>query len=138
MASNGLFNTTIALLEKALDLRSLRHNVIAANIANMDTPNYKAFEVLVEEELGKFGHAAPAATITRTHPNHLAGRNAALNRTALKIADPPGFSLRGDGNTVEVDKAMGQLAENTVLYKTAAELIATKFKGLKNVIKGGK
>ena len=55
----------------------------------------------------------------------------------LKAVKPPALSLRGDGNTVDIDRTMGKLAENTLLYNAAAQLISKKFKGLKNVIKGG-
>jgi flagellar basal body rod protein FlgB len=61
-----------------------------------------------------------------------------MDNVKLKAADPPEFSLRGDGNTVNVDRTMGKLAENTILYKTAAQLISKKLTGLKNAIKGGK
>ena len=49
----------------------------------------------------------------------------------------PEFSVRGDGNTVDLDRTMGKLAENTLLYKTAAQLISRKFSGLKSAIRGG-
>jgi flagellar basal-body rod protein FlgB len=55
----------------------------------------------------------------------------------LKEMTPPAYSLRGDGNTVDIDRTMGKLAENTLMYRTTAQLISKKFKGLKNVINGG-
>ncbi|MBW1941137.1 MAG: flagellar basal body rod protein FlgB, partial [Deltaproteobacteria bacterium] len=50
MESQGIFNKTFSILEKNLDLRSIKHNLIVSNIANMDTPNYKGFDLIVEEE----------------------------------------------------------------------------------------
>jgi len=47
--TNGIFHDTISLLERSLNLRSLQHRVLASNIANMDTPNYKAVELAVTE-----------------------------------------------------------------------------------------
>ena len=61
-----------------------------------------------------------------------------LDRVTLTQSDGPEFSLRGDGNTVDLDKTMGDMAENTLLFKTAAQIISKKFTGLKEVIKGGK
>jgi flagellar basal-body rod protein FlgB len=60
-----------------------------------------------------------------------------VDKVKLRTAKPPELSLRGDGNTVDIDRTMGQLAENTLLYKTAVQLISKKFNGLKNVIRGG-
>jgi flagellar basal-body rod protein FlgB len=56
----------------------------------------------------------------------------------IKAADPPELNFRADGNTVDLDKTMGKLAENTILYRVAAQIISKKFIGLKNAIQGGK
>lgn len=53
MPSQSLFSGSIATLQKTLNTGSLRHKVLTANIANIDTPNYKAFEVVMEDELKK-------------------------------------------------------------------------------------
>jgi flagellar basal-body rod protein FlgB len=115
----------------------MQHRVLSSNIANMDTPNYKAFEIVVKEEINKKG-AAVNIQLERTHANHIPNKSLPRNDLKLRIAKPPEFSLRGDGNTVDIDRTMGKLAENTLLYKAAAQLISKKFYGLKNVIKGGK
>jgi flagellar basal-body rod protein FlgB len=60
-----------------------------------------------------------------------------MNQVKLKTAKAPDFSIRGDGNTVDIDRTMGKLAQNTLLYNAAAQLLSSKFKGLKNAIKGG-
>ena len=59
------------------------------------------------------------------------------NPIKIKTADSTANNFRADGNTVDLDRTMGSLAENTLLYKTAAQIISQKFSGLKNVIKGG-
>ena len=138
MPENGIFSGTISLLQKSLNLRSMQHRVLASNIANIDTPHYKAFELAVEEELNKGREASRAIRLVRTHAGHFPVGRTAMDRVKLKTADPPEFSLRGDGNTVDMDRTMGKMAENTIMYKTAAQLISMKLKGLKNVIRGGK
>ncbi len=138
MPTFSLFNHTISTLEKSLNLRSMRHRVLASNIANMDTPNYKAVELEVEKEIRREHGSAPAVQLVRTHTNHIPVAPTPMENVKLTTADPPQFSLRGDGNTVDVDKTMGQLAENTILYRTAAQLISNRLKGLRYVIKGGK
>ena len=137
MPTDGIFSKTISLLERSLDLRSLNQRVLASNIANMDTPNYKAVELGVVEEMNRKKEPKPSISLVRTHIKHLPIKNRAGNSVKLKAAKAPDFSLRGDGNTVDIDRTMGKLAKNTLLYNAASQLISNKFKGLKNVIKGG-
>ncbi len=138
MPSTHLFSETIAILEKSLNLRSKRHQVLSSNIANIDTPNYKAFELVIEDELKKPPGHASSIRLVRTHESHLPLQPRSRENVKLKLAEPPEFTLRGDGNTVDIDKTMGDLAENTLLFKTAAQIISKKFLALKNVIQGDK
>lgn len=134
----GLFDETVALLQKALNLRSAQHRVLSANIANADTPGYKAFEVLVEEELRRPPGLAAGIRLAATHPAHLPSGSAAADRVTLRRTPAPDFNLRADGNTVDLDQSMSRLAENAIHYKTAAQLISAKLKSLRNVIQGGR
>jgi flagellar basal-body rod protein FlgB len=135
----GLFDGTLSLLQRTLNLRSAQHQAMSSNIANADTPNYRAFEVAVEEELRKQRPEPGRIEFARTQVNHLPlnGPGSAA-RVKLRAAAAPAFSLRADGNTVDVDRAMGDLAENTLKYKTSAQLLSTKLKSLRNVIQGGR
>ena len=137
MSVNSLFGGSISVLQKSLNIGSLRHKVLTANIANIDTPNYKAFEVVMQNEIEKNGRPARSINLVRTQPDHLPGRYQSATDVKLKVADPPKLNFRADGNTVDLDKTMGKLAENTILYRAAAQLIKSKFQGLKNVIQGG-
>jgi flagellar basal-body rod protein FlgB len=137
VSSPNLFSNTISLLEKSLNLRSKRHQVLAANIANLDTPNYKAFDLVIKEAFDKSTGGSGKIKLERTHANHLPMNADRSDRLTLTQAPEPEFSLRGDGNTVNLDKTMADVAENTLLFKTAAQIISRKFKGLKNVIDGG-
>lgn len=137
MPSQTLFEGAISRLQKTLNRGSLRHRVLTSNIANIDTPNYKAFEVVMEDVRQKKGDPSGTLKLVRTGPLHLTGRRQSTDGVKIKASDPPLFNLRADGNTVDLDRTMGKLAENTILYRTAAQLIRKKFQGLKNVIKGG-
>lgn len=137
MPTQTLFEGAIAVLQKSLNRASLRHRVITSNIANIDTPNYKAFEVVMEDERQKKGGFSRALQLVCTEPQHLSGRRQASDQIKIKASEPPPFNLRADGNTVDLDRTMGKLAENTIMYRTAAQLIRRKFQGLKNVIRGG-
>ncbi|CAB1083162.1 Flagellar basal-body rod protein FlgB [Olavius algarvensis Delta 1 endosymbiont] len=137
MPTNGIFSKTISALERSLDLRSLNQRVLASNIANMDTPNYKAVELGVAEEMKRTKEPKRAIALVRTHAYHIPLKPRDHHGVKLKTAKAPDFSLRGDGNTVDIDRTMGKLAKNTLLYNAAAQLISDKFKGLKNAMKGG-
>ena len=138
MPTDRIFSNTINTLEKSLNLRSIQHKALSSNIANMDTPNYKAVELDVTEKMTKQQGSVPGLKLVRTSASHLPIRNHRADAVTLKAAKPTPFSLRGDGNTVDIDRTMGKLAANTLLYNATAQLISRKFKGLKNVIKGGK
>jgi flagellar basal-body rod protein FlgB len=138
MESQGIFSQTVSILEKALDLRSKKHNVIASNIANMDTPDYKAFDLIIEKELQKVTGKGNSISLNKTNKAHMQSQRSKAGGVSVVIDDTQELSLRGDGNTVDIDKQMGNMAENTLMYKAAAQMIHKKFQGLKSAIQGGK
>ncbi|MEA3436150.1 MAG: flagellar basal body rod protein FlgB [Thermodesulfobacteriota bacterium] len=138
MESQRIFSQTVSILEKAMDLRSKKHNVIASNIANMDTPDYKAFDLVIEKELQKVTGKGNGISLNKTDVGHMQSRRSKADGVSVVIDDTQGLSLRGDGNTVDIDKQMGNMAENTLMYKAAAQMIYRKFQGLKSAIQGGK
>ncbi len=137
MPTQSMFDGIIATLQKTLNAGSLRHKVLTSNIANIDTPNYKAFEVVMEDALKRNNRSAGPIELVRTSSRHLTGRHSSSNPIKIKVADSTKFNLRADGNTVDLDRTMGKLAENTILYRSAAQIIRKKFQGLKNAIQGG-
>ncbi len=139
MGSQGIFSGTIPILEKNLDLRSLKHNLIISNIANKDTPNYKAFDLAVEEELEKLTDTNKNMGLKKTHSTHLPASEIGADYSGVTIAPSSnGLVQRRDGNTVDVEAEMTNLAENSLLYDATAQIIRKKFQGLKVVIQGGK
>ncbi|MBT8339135.1 MAG: flagellar basal body rod protein FlgB [Desulfatitalea sp.] len=139
MNSKTLFDGTINLAEKSLDLRSRRHALILSNIANADTPDYKAFDLLVEKALARQVPSTDHLALKLTDPGHVPAGGAA--DTAIKpekIELSTQVTLRGDGNTVDLDREMAGLATNHLQYKLASQVLIRKFQGLKNVISGGK
>jgi len=138
MESQGIFSQSVSILDKALDLRSKKHNVIASNIANMDTPGYKAFDLLVEKELQKTAGKRKDIFLNKTNKAHMESPGSKAGSISVQVDDTRELSLRGDGNTVDIDKQMANMAENTLMYKAAAQIIHRKLQGLKSVIQGGK
>ena len=134
----GLFGGTMSVLQRALHFRSAQHQALSTNVANADTPHYKAFQVAVEEELNKLRPDGTRLQMIRTRAAHLPLKPSQGDPVKFRTAAPPGFNLRADGNTVDIDRTMGELAENALKYKVSAQLISSKLKSLRNVIQGGR
>ncbi len=138
MSSEGIFSGLIETARKALDLRSRRHRLIVSNLANADTPGYKAFDIEVEKAL-QTTSATAKDILLRTDPRHLPSR-----QFSARIAQPhqvlidEQVTLRGDGNTVNMEREMTNLASNSLMYKATAQILSKKLQLLKNVIQGGK
>jgi flagellar basal-body rod protein FlgB len=137
-SSSGIFGGTIDLLHRSLNLRSAQHRVISANVANADTPHYKAFEVAVDEELRKLRPETNRVQPARTHAGHLPVARSGADRVTLRAVAPAELDLRADGNTVDLDRSMGTLSENAIQYKASAQFVSKKFSSLKNAINGGR
>jgi flagellar basal-body rod protein FlgB len=137
MESKGIFSGTISLLEKVLDLRSMKHSLIVSNIANVDTPNYKAFDLMVEEELEKFVGEENQTGLKRTQPAHLPGNGTGLDRLRPSPVSTYPLSIKGDGNSVDIDRVMAEQAKNSLMYTVTAEILSRKFVALKDAIQGG-
>ncbi len=140
MEPKGLFPDTLNFLEKSLDLRTRKQRVLATDIANADTPNFQSFDVLVEEALQKArkdGEEDGFRLVT-TNPRHMALDEAPFPEPMVRVQQADSYSLKTDGNTVDVDREMGKLAKNQIMYNTSVEIISRELRRLKNVIKGGK
>ena len=126
----------------ALRLRSQRTKVLASNIANADTPNYKARDMAFAEVLRDVGGPAQFApkklTLSRsqggtsgmsmTNDRHINGRQTASTSAPLMYRQPQEASL--DGNTVDKDMEQARFAENTIRYQASLEFIKTRVSGL--------
>jgi len=132
----GWLDTKIfTLLEGGLDGLSLRNKVLADNIANVDTPNFKRSDVNFEQVLQNAmqkkdpGHLE----LKRTSPRHLEG--AALMSSQFVIQDNS-TTFRNDGNNVDIDLEMTRLAENTLQYNALARSLTSHLGMLRQVIQG--
>ena len=134
----NLFSGTIANLSRSLDLRARKHEMILNNVSNADTPNYQPFALNVEAALQKNDQAGRPTRMQQTDDQHLPGQAISDEppAAAVSASDDP-LLFRGDGNGVNIDAEMTALAKNSLLYKASAQLVASKFKGLKHAITGG-
>ena len=137
MDTNGIFGGTVPLLNRALDLRSVRHNMITSNIANKDTPHYKAFDLMVEKEMEKAMNGENGVRMKKTHSRHIQG-SGLFDKGIESVSDNKGRLYESEeGNTVDLDSEMTNLTENSLKYTVSAQIMSKKLAGLKNVIQGG-
>ena len=126
---DGLFDHTIPGLMKALDLHQKRSEAISGNISNADTPQYRSVEVTFAGELQKaFGQSDSA--LQKTNPQHM---DVSMSGASHLIPDYSG-ATRADGNNVDIDIQMSRLADTTVKYSIAANLVSRKLRGLRTAI----
>jgi flagellar basal-body rod protein FlgB len=123
-------------LRTATNLRAYRQELLASNMANADTPQYKArdidFQAVLENVLSGRG---ASAVMRRTSPRHLApvGGNGFQGANALYRTE---FQANVDGNTVNMDVERSAFAENAVQLETALTLIREEFRRLQTAIQG--
>lgn len=121
-------------LSKGLDASSLRQQVHANNLANVNTPAFKRSVVQFEEILK---NAAPGnQRFAVTAPGHI-GRNSRGDSGALVVKDTS-TSMRTDGNNVDVDMEMAELAVNQLYYNALAQQLNDRLGMLRYVINEGR
>ena len=127
--------TSLNVLEKALQGSSLRHQVISNNLSNVNTPGFKRSEVSFEEQLATASQNLNSTGISRTHEKHLA--HSSLSTTP-RIVNITNTSLRTDGNNVDVDAEMASMTKNNIFYNAVAQKISGYFSNLKTAINEGR
>ncbi len=114
----------------ALNIRNKRNDIIASNIANAATPNYKARDINFLDEFRKVTNTGEIKT---THSNHIPTKNYNISGKAF-YRDPIIASL--DGNTVELSVEQMQFAENTMKYQTTLKFLNGKITKMLSAIRG--
>ncbi len=126
-----LLDKTTRALAASADLRSLRQNVVSANIANAETPGYSAKKLDFEEALGRALELEGVGDMKTSDVRHFMGGAGSMANVKADTYDNPDASINNDGNTVDMEKEMSTLAENSLLYKAAIQLINKKLAALK-------
>lgn len=126
-----IFDKTTRALGASVNLRQLRNNVISSNIANAETPGYQAKKVDFEDALARALDLEGMGTLEGTQPEHFPMGKGALSRVGADIYENPDAEVNNDGNTVNLEREMTNLAENSVMYKAAIQLINKKMAALK-------
>lgn len=134
---SNLFDKTTNALSTALAMRQIKQNVISSNIANAETPHYHAKKIDFEEALARAIDLDGFAKMSTTNGDHIAvGGSSASVRP--DIYENPEGAVNNDGNTVDLEKEMSALAENSIMYKAALQLINKKMAALKYALGEGR
>jgi flagellar basal-body rod protein FlgB len=124
------------LYERALDVRSAIHETIASNMANEETPGYKARHLPFPETFAAVLRGEGPLNQSVTNPGHLGGGSGDDGIFHHTIKQESGAGI--DGNTVNLEKEMTLMAENTLLYMAVSQFLDGRFEGWKNAIAEGR
>lgn len=124
--------------ETALNLRAQRQQQLASNIANADTPNYKARDVdfgkALQGALARGADAQPLATTSALHIAQPGGTDTTIAGAPLLYRNTSQGNI--DGNTVDMDVERNQFTDNAIRYEAGLTAISAQIKGLLAVIQG--
>ena len=127
--------------QEALNLRAQRQEILAANIANADTPGHQAGprDIDFSSELKKVMERGRAegtgVSLALTSSRHIPAQAMTAPSTDLLYRVPDQPSL--DGNTVDMDRERTQFADNSLQYQTGLTLLGGQIKGMMTVLQGG-
>jgi flagellar basal-body rod protein FlgB len=136
----GKLDDLMRFQETALSLRAQRQQLLASNIANADTPNYKARDVDFNKALQgaiarSAGGTATPNEVVKTSSAHMASKALpTLGGAKLLYANPQQGNI--DGNTVDMDVQRNQFTDNAMRYEVSLTLASSKLKGLLTAIQG--
>lgn len=131
---NSPLDAALAFHQRALDVRAQRQQLIASNIANADTPNYKARDLDFRASLeAALRPGVAAGALARTAAAHLGGSANAAG-SALLYRQTVQASV--DGNSVDIDVERAQFADNALRYEANLMFISGQIRGLLSAIQG--
>ncbi|SEL38378.1 flagellar basal-body rod protein FlgB [Kosakonia sacchari] len=125
--------------QEALNLSAQRQEILAANIANADTPGFQARDIDFSSELKKVMERGRAensgVALTLTSSRHIPAQNISTSSADLLYRIPDQPSL--DGNTVDMDRERTQFADNSVKYQTGLTVLGGQIKSMMSVLQQG-
>ena len=121
------------LLYDQLSFRSDRQKIISSNIANINTPGYKTKDISFESELQKVQNKNDLKMVT-THQNHIPFEQTMIKPTQPQVYDVKGLQEQNDGNNVNLDREMSQMAKNQIAFNALQASVKKDSAWLKEVI----
>lgn len=119
---------------KAVTVRTDRMEVLAGNLANANTPGYKARDINFQDAM-KNAQYQRSQNLNRTHEKHIEGRTQNANsELQYREIDQPDT---GDGNNVDVQIERNTFLDNGLRFQASLQFLQGKLKGMKKAISGG-
>lgn len=115
------FNDELDMMGKLLDAAALRQRVIAGNLANVNTPNFRRYDVEFEDV---FNEAVKGGNIDRAR------------EIQPRVVQDEGGAVKEDGNNVVLEREIGDLMKNSLYFETLTQMLTKKIDGLRNAIAG--
>ena len=126
------FDKALGIHADALQVRSRRLELLASNLANADTPNYKARDIDFRAALGQ-AQQGQAVSIRRTHAAHMSvGAPGVGIEPQYRVPNQPSL----DGNTVDAQLEQAVFSQNAVQYQASLDFLNSRFRGLRNALGG--
>lgn len=118
--------------QQALGLRVKRQEILSGNVANADTPNFKARDIDFSTVLSeKLSSESAASKLVTTSPKHISLRSNDVVQDALYRIP---YQASADGNTVEMDSERARFADNAIRYDASVTFISGQFRSLLSAI----
>ena len=136
---NDLFGGTMRQIEASLSVRAMRQDLIAANVANAETPGYRALDVnfaaTMENVVAEMerSDAPPQPALAPAG----APRAPQSFQDLIVVQGDDSTTIGNSQNTVNVDSQLAHLDENRLMFQATAQLASLRFQGLKNIIEEG-
>jgi len=129
------FDKAFGIHDKALLLFERRTQLLSENIANADTPGYKARDIDFDKVLqnAQGGAQGQSLKLQATHKGHI---DSSLQAFADEVQYRKVEQSAADGNTVDVQKEKAAFAENSMRYQTTMQILSRRISGLKNAFRG--
>ncbi|MCC2615082.1 flagellar basal body rod protein FlgB [Aestuariibacter halophilus] len=118
---------------KAMQVRTDRMEIISGNLANANTPGYKARDIDFQKAMASARYQQ-SQQMTRTHEKHFEGQMRTQAEIEFRIPEQPDT---GDGNTVEVQAERNKFLDTGMRYQAGIQFLNGKIKGMKKAISGG-
>ena len=123
-----LYDQTMGLLNRSLDVRTSRHKILSSNIANAETDNFTPKDLPFQKILERYTDPSSNIEVLRTHPRHFPGSETDIGQFSADLETGP------VGEGVNIDQEMGKLAENNVMFQASIQALLKKFEALKITI----
>jgi flagellar basal-body rod protein FlgB len=133
--ADSITDSTVGALNAAMNFRLLNQNVISSNIANADTPGYKAQKLEFEDALRDALQVSGKLQMEGDQPEHFI--KADPGHIDPEIYDDPNGVVNQDGNSVDRNTEQVNLAENQIQYDAGAEMLRRKLALMKYAIGEG-